>query len=242
MANTPPSRRRQFDSWLFGKWGPLEKSLASWLKDVVYPEGVFCCACGRVTGGEGLCPACRESLLNDGAFFAWEPCDIAPGLTAWSLRPHQDVPRRLVIQLKYHAEARAARILSELILPLPPEVQAALPPDTIVTWVSMPESRRRDRAIDHGRLLAEAFAEKLSLPCRQLLLRRDRREKRQVTLGALQREANLLGAFRPKEQITFPVLLVDDVRTTGTTLCRCADALRAGGAEKVFALTVTARK
>jgi predicted amidophosphoribosyltransferase len=112
----------------------------------------------------------------------------------------------------------------------------------VVTWVTMPESRLRERAIDHGRLLAEAFAEKLNLPCRQLLLRRDRREKRQVTLGAEQRAANLLGAFRPAEKITFPVLIVDDVRTTGTTLCRCADALREGGADQLFALTVTARK
>ena len=229
-----------FQSWLFGKWGPLEKKLIAWGKDVIWPEGALCCACGRVSGGDGLCPACRKSLLNDGFFFAWERCEPEPGLTAWSLRPHDGVPRRLVIRLKYHAEARAARLLSELILPLPEDV--VLPPDTVVTWVTMPESRRRERAIDHGRLLAEAFAEKLGLPCRQLLLRRDKREKRQVNLGAEQRAANLLGAFHPSEKIAFPVLIVDDVRTTGTTLCRCADALRAGGADQLFALTVTARK
>ena len=106
----------------------------------------------------------------------------------------------------------------------------------------MPEYRRRNRAIDHGRLLAEAVARRLSLPCRQLLLRRDRREKRQVGLNEKERAANLAGAFTPKEKITFPVLIVDDVRTTGTTLCRCAEALRSGGAEKIFGLTVTARK
>ena len=146
----------------------------------------------------------------------------------------------LVIRLKYGAEARAARILAGLLLPLPEDV--SFPPDTVVTWVTMPESRRRERAVDHGRLLAEAFAEKLSLPCRQLLLRRDRREKRQVGLGEKERAANLAGAFRPKEKITFPVLIVDDVRTTGTTLCRCAEALRSGGADYIAGLTVTARK
>ena len=231
--------RRAFESWLFGKWGPMEKALADRIKDVVWPEGAFC-ACGRVTGGDGLCASCRESLLYDGAFFAWERSDPEPGLTAWSLRPHEGVPRRLVIRLKFAAEARAARLLSELLLPVPEDV--VIPPGTVVTWVTMPESRRRDRAIDHGRLLAETFAEKLSLPCRQLLLRRDRRERHQVGLGAEQRAANLQGAFSPMERISFPVLIVDDVRTTGTTLCRCAAALRAGGAEQVLALTVTARK
>ena len=230
----------RFESWLFGKWGPLEKSAADWVKDVLWPEGAFCCACGRITDGGGLCAACRESLRYDGAFFAWERVDPAPDLPAWSLRPHDGVPRELVIRLKYGAEARAARLLSELLLPVPEDV--SFPPDTVVTWVTMPESRRRERCIDHGRLLAETFASKLSLPCRQLLSRRDRREKRQASLGAKQRLANLEGAFSPMETIAFPVLIVDDVRTTGTTLCRCADALRAGGAEQIFALTVTARK
>ena len=231
---------KKFESWLFGRWGLPEKALAGWIRDVLWPEGAFCCACGRISDGSGLCAACRRSLLDDGALFSWERTDPAPDLPAWSLRPHDGIHRRLVLRLKYGAEARAARLLAELVLPLPEDV--SFPPDTVVTWVTMPESRRRERAVDHGRLLAEAFAEKLSLPCRQLLLRRDRREKRQVGLGEKERAANLAGAFRPKEKITFPVLLVDDVRTTGTTLCRCAEALRSGGADYIAGLTVTARK
>ena len=51
---------RPFETWLFGKWGPLEKLLADWTKDVLWPEGAFCCACGMATDGGGLCAACRE--------------------------------------------------------------------------------------------------------------------------------------------------------------------------------------
>lgn len=230
----------RFEAWLFGKWGTLGRSAASWLQEVVWPEGAFCCACGRITGGGALCASCRQALLDDGYVFSWERTDPEPGLTAWSLRPHEGIHRTLVLRLKYSAEARAARLLAELVLPLPPDV--SFPPDTVVTWVTMPESRRRDRGIDHGRVLAEAVAEKLSLPCRQLLLRKDGRQKRQAVLSAEQRHANLKNAFRPAEAIRFPVLLVDDVRTTGTTLCRCTEALRAGGAGRIFALTVTCRK
>lgn len=228
----------KFGKWLFGKWGPLERSAGEWIKDVVWPEGAFCCACGRMTKGGGLCDECRESLLHDGMFFAWERDDPEPGLTAWSLRPHDGVPKELIHRLKYGAEARAAGLLSELLLPLPENI--SFPPGTVVTWVTMPESRRRERYIDHGRLLAETFAKKLGLECRQLLDRRDKHEKNQASLGREQREANLAGAFTPKGEISFPVLIVDDVRTTGTTLCRCAEALRAGGAEEICALTVTA--
>lgn len=228
----------KFGNWLFGKWGPMERTAGEWIKDVIWPEGAFCCACGRVTKGGGLCDACRESLLHDGVFFAWERDDPEPGLTAWSLRPHDGVPKELIHRLKYHAEARAAGLLAELLTPLPENI--SFPPETVVTWVTMPESRRRERCIDHGRLLAETFAKKLGLDCRQLLVRRDSHEKSQATLGAEQRVKNLAGAFTPKEEISFPVLIIDDVRTTGTTLCRCAEALRAGGAEEICALTVTA--
>ena len=228
----------RLESWLFGRWGPLEKKLAGRVTDLLYPEDAFCCACGRFSAGGGLCKACRESLLHDGAFLAWDRIDPEPDLPAWYLRPHDGVPRELVLRLKYSAEARAARILAELLLPLPPEV--SFPPDTVVTWVTMPASRRRDRGVDHGRILAEAFAAKLNLPCRRLLNRRDGHEQRQATLTREQRQANLAGAFSPAERIAFPVLIVDDVRTTGTTLCRCAEALRKGGAEKIFAITATA--
>lgn len=230
---------RPFERWLFGKWGPLEKKSLEWLKDVLWPEGALCCACGRVTDGGALCPACREELRAEGFLYAWEQTEPEPGFTAWSLRPHDGIARQLVLRLKFDADGRAAKLLAELVLPLPEHI--VFPPDTVVTWITMPESRRRDRFIDHGRLLAEAVAEKLDLPCRQLLLRRDRREKRQVGLNEAQRTANLQGAFTPKESISFPVLIVDDVRTTGTTLCRAAEALRAGGAQEVSALTATAR-
>ena len=226
-----------FVSWLFGKFGPAERTAAAWLRDAVWPDGALCCACGRVSHGETLCPSCRLDLQAQGYTFSWDQAEPVPGLVAWGLRPHTGIHRTLIHKLKYGAEARAAEALASLVLPLPETL--AFSPDTVVTWVTMPESRYRNRAVDHSRLLAEAIARQLSLPCRQLLARRDRREKSQVSLTGAGRRSNLEGAFAPLEKISFPVLLVDDVRTTGTTLARCADALRSGGAEQVTAITIT---
>ena len=226
-----------FESWLFGRFGPAERAVTAWLRDAVWPETALCCACGRITDGQTLCPSCRQDLQAQGYVFSWDHVDLAPGAIAWGLRPHAGIHRPLVHKLKYNAEARAAEALASLVLPLPETL--SFTPDTVVTWVTMPESRRRNRAIDHGRLLAEAFARQLSLPCRQLLARRDHRAKSQVTLSMSGRRANLKGVFEPLEKISFPVLLVDDVRTTGTTLARCSEALRHGGARQVTAITVT---
>ena len=106
--------------------------------------------------------------------------------------------------------------------------------------VMIRDPQRLDAIDSEGcRLLAEAVARQLSLPCRQLLARRDDHAKSQVSLSGTGRKANLKGVFEPLEEISFPVLLVDDVRTTGTTLARCAEALRDGGAQQVTAITVT---
>lgn len=226
-----------FESWLFGKFGTVERMAVAWLRDAAWPEGALCCVCGRITGGNSLCPSCKTDLQTQGYVFSWDRMEPVPGVAAWGLRPHMGIHRTLIHRLKYGAEARAAGVLASLVLPLPESLSFS--PDTVVTWVTMPESRYRNRAIDHGRLLAEAIARQLSLPCRQLLTRRGRREKSQVTLSVTGRKTNLKGAFRPLERISFPVLLIDDVRTTGTTLARCAEALRDGGAEQITAITVT---
>ena len=108
-----------FESWLFGKFGPAEHALASWLRDTVWPETALCCACGRITDGEVLCPACREDLQAQGYVFSWDEAEPAPGVIAWGLRPHAGIHRTLVHRLKYGAESRAAEVLASLVLPLP---------------------------------------------------------------------------------------------------------------------------
>ena len=150
--------RERAEAFLFGKWGAQWPRIRKCLSEIVYPEGAFCCSCGRITGGGALCEECRVRLHDDGALFSWSRSDPEPGLTAWSLRPHDGIHRQLVLRLKYSAEARAAAELASLILPLPEDV--SFPPDTVVTWVPMPENRRRERCVDHGQLLARAAAEK----------------------------------------------------------------------------------
>jgi len=222
---------------LYGPWGNGFRAAARFLLDCVYPEGAVCRGCGKISDGTPLCPSCRKRLTEEGAGLAWDFTDLEPGLPAYSLRPHDGLPRQLILNLKHRGEACLAEELARLILPLP--AYLTLSPDTVVTWVTMPRRRLRARGIDHGRLLAEATARELGLPCRQLLNRRNDRSSTQARLGKTAREANLTGAFSPAEAIRFPVLLIDDVLTTGTTARRCAEALRRGGAGDLIVLTFT---
>lgn len=229
--------KRMKQQHLYGGFFRYLPRVKEFLLETVYPEGAVCRACGRLSKGGVLCPDCRSRLQADGMAFAWDTEDLEPDLPAWFLRPHTGVARQLVIRLKHQAEKCIAEELADLILPVPGHI--SFPPDTVVTWVPMPESRKRERCIDHGEILARSAAGRLNLPCRPLLVRLETREKTQATLNMAQREANLAHAFRPRESIDFPVLLVDDVLTTGTTARRCAEALREGGARRIFFLAFT---
>ena len=222
---------------MYARFGANWPAVRDFVLDLVYPEGAVCRSCGKISDGGVLCPDCLARLRDDGALFAWEKEEPEPGLTAYCLRPHEGVARDLVLLLKHRAEACAARQLADLVLPLPEGISFS--PDTVVTWVTMPESRRRERCVDHGRLLAEETARRLELPCRQLLNRRETRDRNQASLSREQRQANLQNACSASEPIRFPVLLVDDVLTTGTTSRRCAEALRAAGAEDITLLAFT---
>ncbi len=206
------------------------------LRDILYPEGAVCQGCGRISDGRALCPDCREGLRNSGMLEAWAFREV-DGVPVWSIREHDGLARHLVLRLKYNACACVAEELAEIVLPLPEEMK--LSPDTIVTWVPMPVSRRRERCVDHGRLLAEASARKLRLLCRPLLSRREDGSHTQEGLSEKKRKENLKNAFFPAREIDYPVLLIDDVLTTGATISRCAEALRRGGAREILALTFT---
>ncbi|MBW3536610.1 MAG: ComF family protein [Actinobacteria bacterium] len=107
------------------------------------------------------------------------------------------------------------------------------PSPSVVTWVPTTADRRSARGYDQSRLLAKAVARRLRLPCRRLLVRHGRAQQ---GLGATARRRGPELAVR--RALAGPVLIVDDVLTTGATLSAAASTLRAAGAPEVFAAVV----
>ncbi|MDO4483359.1 MAG: double zinc ribbon domain-containing protein [Clostridia bacterium] len=219
----------------------------------VYPDDTTCLVCGESLPGEVLCPDCRKRL--DALRLSGAVCDrcghpLPQGeacpfcavhflpVTARSAWAHKDEARRLVHLLKFHQQAIAADIMARAAAEAAGEMNLCA--DTVVTWVTMPERRKRERGIDHGYELASRTADLLGLPCRQLLLRRDgRHEITQRGLDGEQRAQNLSGAFSCMPMKGGHVLLLDDVLTTGRTVTVCARALLEAGCESVSVVTAT---
>lgn len=198
--------------------------------DALFPQHVFCLTCGALSLPNAICPACL-AVLDD---LRLSGAALAPNAAAvWS---YHGIARQLVLMLKYSGIAECAQVLADGMASACP---FALPPDTVVTSVPMTKKHLDARGIDHGRLLAEAFAQRRNLPYQPLLIR-TRETATQQGLNAAQRRKNLHGAFAAAARISTPVLLIDDVYTTGSTTETCAGALRAAGAPDVFVLTALA--
>lgn len=125
-----------------------------------------------------------------------------------------------------------------------PSSCAAEPPPCAEMIVPVPSGRGelRRRGYDVPLALARLLGKQLRLPVAQALYK-TRETIRQATLSGEERRRNLHGAFAVGEGISVAgrrVLLVDDVYTTGTTLDKCAEALKASGAASCTGICIAA--
>ena len=104
----------------------------------------------------------------------------------------------------------------------------------VVTWVPGNLAEARRRGYDHGEVLARLVAARLGMPVTSLLAPGGAKAD-QTALSGAQRRENPKGAFVARP-VHGRVVLVDDVMTTGTTICTCAGALLKAGATAVEGL------
>ncbi|HVF40604.1 MAG TPA: phosphoribosyltransferase family protein [Gemmatimonadaceae bacterium] len=101
--------------------------------------------------------------------------------------------------------------------------------------VPLSSRRLRERGFNQSELLAVSLAKAWHIPVWNHTLERTRKTRSQTELTPAERLSNVAGAFRvPKSEAPrvrgAHIVLVDDVITTGATLCACAKALFASGA------------
>ena len=160
------------------------------------------------------------------------------GVEATSAFSHSGLPRELVIRLKYGGERHLARCAAKLIRsgidPLPG-------PGDFLVPVAASRERMRERGYDQAALIAGHLARLTGSRLARLLEREDRPP--QVGLPEEERRRNVRGAFSLAKPLPERegLWLIDDVMTTGSTICDAARALRDGGADSVGALTLTYR-
>ena len=204
-----------------------------------------------------LCDGCRADLAALAPRPARpEPCP--PGFPrTWTAGSYDVLARGLVSAHKERSALGLTRVLGErlalAVLALLEEAGELEPPtgaDRSVLLVPVPSARRavRARGFDAGLALARAAAHRLPDARAGPLLTSTRRVADQSGLGAAERQANLAGALRLRADSGWwrrsaargPVVVVDDVVTSGASLTEAVRALGVGGVPVLGAATVAA--
>ncbi len=196
-----------------------------------------CILCGRLLERQetDLCHDCRKTapvFTKSKKRF-----NLVAGWT--SLWYYKDRTRDCILGLKFYRRLHYAPVLGRL---LAMQLQAAGFTDfDVLTYVPVSFLRRWKRGYDQTRLIAQAVAEELGVELVPCLVKKRHTRPQSSLSRPEQRRANIAGAYRMRRKVSVVgkrLLLLDDVITTGATVCECARVLLTAGAEDVRAASV----
>lgn len=142
--------------------------------------------------------------------------------------------QQVVHHLKYGGWRRAAHPMAECMRQVHPP-----PPGAVLVPIPLGSLRRRHRGYNQAEELARALASRVegAMVATDLLVR-TRETATQTKLTPEARRANVHRAFAARRTVVpGPVVLVDDVFTTGATLLAAAEALAGAGVSPLSAVT-----
>lgn len=203
---------------------------------------------------ESPCPLCQRStattfcldcdrqlqrgcLSNPAAQWQREQPDELP-LFAWG--KYGGTLKRALACLKYDQQPEVARPLGKWLgqawLNQKPQIFApcSATGDPIVVPIPLHVEKLQQRGYNQAELLAQSFCDQTGLPLQRQGLARIRSTEAQFGLSQAARAQNLVAAFELnasvwRSQRHRPVLLLDDIYTTGATVRSAAQTLRSHG-------------
>jgi len=217
-----------------------------------------CAFCGHVCRADpelpGICRRCLSGIpfrRQQQQEIVWQSLDDYSGADETLIRCatwYQEPIRSAILRLKFADAPEVAEALASILL----QCWRGCGLDCrAVIAVPLHKARLRERGYNQARLLAERVAENLDRPDWSDCLIRDKKTARQSSLSdPISRRINLTDAFglangaaaffdRNKgDSSDLPILLIDDILTTGVTMAEAARPLRAYGLN-VYGLVVS---
>lgn len=211
-------------------------------------EGVFLCwGCkNKLVWIQPVCFGCNKWVQPSVRVMAGRtclPCRKKSAIYAF-LSPFlysDPLVRNLIHGLKYDHLRSLTDLLGGLLVEYIAKFKISFPKNTLLIPVPLHSSRFRNRGFNQAEQIVLYLSDRLKIEFDVKVLQKIRKTKAQVELSAEDRRLNLKGAFAvsdPNRVKNKTILLVDDVKTTGSTLKETARVLKAAGVRRILVLTV----
>lgn len=212
----------------------------------------YCPACHKQTiAGNAACAECMNSLLRveDARRQAeyekkFSSLGVVDGFFSAFLFEHDKPIRLLLHSVKYGSNTGLAKLLGR-VAGNELRVYTELCSADIIVPVPLHQSKKHERGYNQSERIARGLSPILEVPSIPSVMSRIKATRTQTRLNLTERRENVLGAFKlnkPKTIYGKRVIILDDVITTGATVSECASLLKAGGAERVYAVSVALAK
>ncbi len=236
----------------------MRKTVWQEVLDRIYPSGLYCICCGKITDDTrtySLCNECMSAVKwavgrtcakcgkplspNDPREICFNCTEhrheFDRGFTCAEYGAHE---RSIVYSLKYDDRLDIAALIAEMMTD---RMKAEFGADGLAArydlLVPVPASRRRReiRGYNQAELISMHFSENTGVPFRGEILQRTRETIAMKGLTPDERRLNIRGSFELKKGALSTVrgarcLIVDDIYTTGATIDETARVLKASGA------------
>ncbi|WP_186580794.1 ComF family protein [Aquibacillus kalidii] len=185
-------------------------------------EGAICKLCGRPSDVE-VCMDC-ERWENDAG---WK------GVLTFnrSVFQYNSRMKEMIARWKYRGDYALLEAFRETIIKTFNQTFVQVRKDTILVPIPLSEERLFERGFNQ----AEALANLTGLPCENRLSRIHTEKQSKKTRSDRLATTN---PFKIETKIDRPVILIDDIYTTGITLRHAASLLKKHGCPKVYSFTL----
>ena len=154
---------------------------------------------------------------------------------------YDGIIKELVKALKYHGKKQLASVVADLLF----KYFLSLNLDKkefIILPVPIHKLRKRERKYNHMDLVAREFSILSKYKYNDKFILRIKDTKKQYNLKKQERILNIKDAFDIDEKYMPDksqwLLIIDDITSTGTTLCEIIKLLKENGYENIIALTL----
>ena len=201
------------------------------LLDLIYRKKCYFCSSSRYS--VKMCPNCYETLN----FASFKPSRIIDGVNIYSAGIYEKNLQKLIRGLKYHRQKELAFYLAKFMYEYWRETGNS-GKDFQVIPTPLHKNRIKQRKYNHMELAAEEFCKLAGYSLNTELITRVKDTKPQYKLSRRERLVNLSGAFEIDitKNTGKPVLILDDICTTGATFEEMIKTLQASGIKDIVCL------